>query len=112
MTMKTPKRPKPRTRLPRLTPANLTLFMQQLAALPNVSQRGKEDVMQSLMAATNADAESPDVVIESLDAPERERVKAAQVDYGRTLGAMNARGRQGLMGMTDDEFERRLNNGD
>jgi hypothetical protein len=107
--MKIPKRTKPRARLPRLTPANLTLFAQQLAALPNVSKAGKDSVMVSLRAATNADAESPDVVIESLEPAETERVKAAQLDYGRTLGAMNARGRVALLMMTDEEFERRLN---
>lgn len=107
----TPKRLTPKKRrdhLPALTPIELEAFTARLATAP-VSEAAKRAALQSMTVAANPNAERPEVVIQSLEAAERQGVLMAQMEYQRTLGGMNARGRAALMQMSDEEFERVLN---
>lgn len=107
-----PKAPKvpPRTQvpahLPALTPLELEAVQQRLTAAPNISTAGKAVVMQSLRAAANPNAESPDVVIKTLDADEKRAVKEAQAGYTQALNAPLSRGRARLMQMSADEWDK------
>lgn len=111
--MQTPKPPnrsrrKGRSHLPALPDASRKIFQAQIDSL-RVSPETKQSVMASINAAANPDAESPDAVIASLETEDQRAVRSAMTFYARTMSRMNARGRAALLGMTDAEFERRLN---
>lgn len=106
--MKTPKARKQKTRLPSLAPKRLEQISQMLRASAIIPPVAQDAVMQSLIAATNPNAESPNAVIASLDRDDRESVRSAQMRYAQTMGRMNMRGRMALLGMSDAEFEAAL----
>lgn len=62
-------------------------------------------VMASINAAANPDAEKVDVVIQTLDPAERAIVIQSAQEYMQTLSQVGQRGRMGLMGMTDQEWD-------
>jgi len=107
----TPKRskskaPNKRTHLPALSQLELEAFQQRLAALPGVSEAGKVVVMQSMRAAANPQAESPRVVIETLDQDRRERIKEAAAGYADIFSAPARRGKAALKAMNDEEWQK------
>jgi hypothetical protein len=103
------KTPKPNTRLKRSRPKKarkhlpalsqltrdmLALQMQADSRIPaNVSAA----IMASMNAAANKDAETPAVVIASLEREERENVQSAMQGYQQILSAPGMRGRSRLM---------------
>jgi hypothetical protein len=97
-----------RSHLPALNQARLTLTLQQLKDEPVIPVEAKRAITDSLQAATNPNAESPSVVIASLDKADQDAVRTAQTFYAQTMGRMNRRGRAALMQMSDAEFEARL----
>lgn len=106
--MKTPKPRKPRPRLPSLSRERLEQLNTLMAVNPIIPAIAQDAVMQSLIAATNPQAESPDAVIASLDKADQQAVRSAMPFYARTMGAMNTRGRAALMRMSDEEFRAAL----
>ena len=102
--MKTPKR-KRRSRLPAYSQLRRDAFAERMAdaGLPVVVQSA---VMQSLLAATNPDAENPLVVIAAMDADDRRAIEAAAQGYAQTLNTPGQRGRAALLGMSDEEWNR------
>ncbi len=104
-TLKRPKRTKTkRTHLPALSALKLDGFEKRLDAstLPTVA---KQAVMQSLRVAANKHAESPDVVIASMDRQDREGILQAKAEYAQTLAGPVMRGRLGLMMMSEADWE-------
>lgn len=98
-----------RKRLPALaSQQELERFKAQLQALPTIGQAAKDAVMASMTAAMNPEPETAENVIASLDPEDRLRVTSAAMTYQRTLSGMNRRGKQALLLMTDEEFNRRL----
>ncbi len=92
-----------RTHLPALSTPRLDALRKALKAstVPPVAQ---DAVMQSLRAAQNKKAETPEAVIASLqDAQERQSVRIAQQGYMQTLSSVGARGRSSLM--MDNELD-------
>jgi hypothetical protein len=96
--MKTPKRkPAPRTHLPRMNNLELEALQARLMRESGISIEGKTAVMLSMRAAANPRAESPEVVISTLESEERENVQSAMIGYQQTLSNVGARGRNALM---------------
>lgn len=96
--MPQPKRkPIKRTHLPRLNPLEIEAFQARLMAESGISAEGKNAVMLSLRAAANPRAETPDVVINTLEADEKTNVLMAMPTYQQILGAPGMRGRNRLM---------------
>jgi hypothetical protein len=58
-----------------------------------------------LEAAANPDAEAPEVVIQALEAERRDNILATVDTLNRFTGGLAARGKAGLLEMTDDEFD-------
>lgn len=105
--MKTPKiktkKRRDRTHIPALSGARLKAAFDRLeqTALPPAA---KQQLRAMLGAASNPDAERPDVVLRTLE-PER------QADAAETMRAVagvfrgaTSRGREALIGMSDDEW--------
>lgn len=103
--MKTPKpktslkrsRPKKRTHLPRMNPLELEALQLRLMQQSGISAEGKNAVMLSMRAAANARAESPEIVIQTLDIEERMNVLQASQGYQQTLASVGMRGRNAMM---------------
>lgn len=109
--MRQPKRPKPRSRLPSLSRPRLQFIADTLAqsGQPRFVQ---DAVMQSLLAATNPSAESPLVVIQTLEMEERLNIQQASQGYAQTLNAVGQRGRAALSMMSDQEWQKLLDDDD
>lgn len=113
--MNQPKRPTPkknkRKHLPSLDKLQLEAFKARLASVTQISAEGKEAVMLSMLAAANPNAESPEVVIRTLDPEMQQLIAAASQGYQQTFGGIQARGRISLMldmeidGLIDSEDE-------
>jgi hypothetical protein len=72
-------------------------FKAKMDALKDLSPAMKNTVMDSLNAAANPNAETPQTVIATLDPAERMPVLIAQQSYEQMLGSIGARGRNALM---------------
>jgi hypothetical protein len=105
MTDQPPKRKrKVRQHLPSLPPDTLTLFEQQIALLP-ISDDAKRQLIAMMRAASNPNAESPEVIMQTLS-PER------QANMRQTMHALDTlttgvaqRGRAALLSMHDLDFQ-------
>lgn len=100
--MKTPKRnttlkrSRKRSHLPALSPAARTIINERLNAIPFM-QSTRDTVMASLNAAANKDAETVDVVIQSLEAEDRNAVRIEAQGYKTLLAGVGMRGKGRLM---------------
>lgn len=107
------KTPKPRTtrpsHLPQLNPLELSAVVARIAASPMISSAGKRAITESLRAAANPEGETPQAAIRTLDKEEQKAIKAAQAGYKRVLSAPEARGKAALMSLSDDEWQRLVN---
>jgi hypothetical protein len=99
--------PKPKTTLKRSRPKRshlpslskiqrdlLALEMQADARIPNYVNQA---VMASFNAAANRDSETPEVVIQTLDEPEKQIALLSMQGYAQTFNGIAARGRNKLM---------------
>lgn len=103
----TPRRPKRllRTHLPALKGKRLEWALSELdaSALPVMA---KQQLRAMLQAAANPNAERVDVVITTLPPERRAEVEQAAADVARTMHGAVTRGASGLMDMSDDEWQR------
>jgi len=95
-----------RRHLPSLTPDRLILVQQALSKARNISQAGQRAVMQSLKAAANPAAESPEVVIATLPKERRESVVAHVQQFIQFSQGITLRGQQQLTVLSDEEWSR------
>lgn len=104
--MKTPKpntslkrsRPKKtRKHLPSLSQLTRDMLALQMAADARIPSNVGQAIMQSFNAAANPNAETPETVIETLDAPEKTIVRQSIPAYQRILGNVGARGRSRML---------------
>ena len=104
---------KARSHLPSLSQLTRDMLRLQMEADSRIPANVGAAIMQSFNAAANKGAESPDVVIETLDAPEKQIVKDAMQGYEQTLGNVGARGRMRLMmdSELDSLIEQEANDG-
>jgi hypothetical protein len=104
--MKTPKpntrlkrsRPKKaRKHLPSLSQLTRDMLAMQMQADSRIPANVSAAIMASMNAAANKDAETPAVVIASLEREERENVQSAMQGYQQILSAPGMRGRNALL---------------
>jgi hypothetical protein len=99
MRMKIPKikKPrKPRAHLPALSPDTRKAISERMNEMP-LLQSTRDTVMASLNAAANKKAETPEVVIQTLDEPEKQIALLSMQGYAQTFNGIAARGRNRLM---------------
>lgn len=112
--MKTPKRnttlrrsrpKKKRSHLPSLSQVQRDMLSMQMQADARIPATVSAAIMASMNAAANKDAETPDVVIRSLEEGERRAVTENLPIYSAILSAPANRGKQKLLAMTDAEWD-------
>lgn len=99
---------KKRSHLPSLSQLTRDMLRLQMEADARIPQTVTTAIMQSFDTAANKDAESPGVVIASLEADERNNVRQAMQGYQQTLGNVGARGRMALL--MDMEIDQEIAN--
>jgi hypothetical protein len=65
-------------------------------------------VAATLKAAANPQAESPNVVIETLDEDRRDRIKDAIAGYAEVFAGPMKRGKAALQAMSEDEWQKAI----
>jgi hypothetical protein len=73
------------------------MLQMQMNADSRIPPIVSQAVMQSFNAAANPNAETPEVVIKSLDPDERTNVQTAMTGYSQILGNVGSRGKMRLM---------------
>lgn len=99
------RRSKKRDHIPALSEDGLKLAIQQLEAL-NISKAAKQQLIAMLQAASNPASESVDVVINTLDIERRKDVQGTASALQQRMAGVATRGRQALEAMSEDEFNR------
>lgn len=105
---------KARKHLPAFSQVQRDLMQMQMAADARIPPAVNRAVMASLNSAANPNAESPEVVIQTLDIEERLNVQSAMQGYQQTLSGVGARGRNAMMfdSSIDDLVNSEDENGD
>lgn len=86
-----------RSHLPSLSQLTRDLLALQMQADARIPAYVNQAVMASFNAAANKDAETPEVVIQSLERDERDNVMLFMQGYAQTFNGVAARGRNKLM---------------
>jgi hypothetical protein len=89
-------RPK-RSHLPSLSKIQRDLLALEMQADKRIPNYVNQAVMASFNAAANRDAETPEVVIQTLDKEDRDNVLLSMQGYAQTFNGIAARGRNKLM---------------
>lgn len=79
-----------------------------MAANPDIPDSVSRAVMDSLNAAANPKAESPEVVIETLPEDMRRDVRMSMPGYAQTMRSVQTRGAAGLLAMSEQEWDELL----
>lgn len=103
MTTNKPNRRKRPAHLPSLPEPQRKAISQQLKATA-LSPRARRQIVAMLEAASNPDAEAPDVVIQSLEPERRNNILETVNVLNRFTTDLTGRARGSLLGMSDDEF--------
>lgn len=88
---------KARKHLPAFSQVQRDLMQLQMSADTRIPPAVNRAVMASLNSAANPNAESPEVVIQTLDIEERLNVQQAMLGYQQTFAGVGSRGRNALM---------------
>jgi hypothetical protein len=105
MTDQPPKRKrKVRAHLPVLPPHTLTLFLQQLALL-DISVDAKRQIAAMMNAAANPDAESPEVIMQTLSRERQANMRITARELDALSSGVASRGRAALFEMDEAEFD-------
>ncbi len=102
---------KQREHIPPLDPLQLEAVLARLNAT-NISPAGKLQIRRMLEAAANPNAEAPEVVIETLPIERRTDVQQTMRAVGGVLLGLTRRGGQKLMALSNEEWDRLVNNAD
>lgn len=102
---------KNREHIPQLDPLQLEAALARLAAT-SISPEGKRQIRRMLEAAANPNAEAPEVVIETLPVERRVDIRQTMTQVGGTLLTVSRRGGQKLLALSDEEWDRLVNDAD
>jgi hypothetical protein len=89
--------------LPSLPEPQRKAIAQQLSATA-LSPRARRQILAMLEAASNPDAEAPDVVIQALEPERRDNILGTIDVLNRFTGGLASRGTRGVLDISDDEF--------
>ncbi len=106
--MKTPKnaklKPSKRRHIPALTPNRLKLALEQIDGA-NLSKHTRETLKGMVRAAANPQAETPEAVLRSLSPERQQDILALQRELRTQTRGVVQRGREGLLGMSESEWQ-------
>jgi hypothetical protein len=86
----------------------LLVALQKLSELP-IPTASKQQLSNILQAASNPVAERIDVVVASLPQERRANVERTSKAIARVTSGVTSRGRDGILTLTDEEWEKLVN---
>lgn len=99
----TSKKRSPRSHIPALDSKSLRIALDELRAL-NVSDLVKQNVSDILKAAANPGHGKPGVIVRSLPKERQRMIEKTMKGVKEISDAVMTRGKQGLLNMSDDEW--------
>jgi len=93
-----------------LPPDKLASALEHLESLP-LDRSAKNALRDILKAASNKGHSAPDVIVKSLPLERQKLINKTAREMKAITDDVMARGKQRLMDMSDDEWDRLVNNG-